>query len=112
MDQDDAPVIRLAITLRVTDPAALLAFAQKAYQRAWADDSWTPGCLAEAAYEAVIGSNMNPDYTELGLEQVDDPRPAYEQIDGLTIPIPGAPDHAADPHCSCSPCRSTYEGRY
>lgn len=88
------PVIRLEIELRVLDAPKLLAFAREAYARAWGDGPdgethWQPASLAEAVYEAVLASSYNPDYHELGLENVDTSGllTSYRQIDGPEIDL-------------------------
>lgn len=79
---DDCPVILLTVPVRVTDPDKLRAFAARRVREAWDGDA--PETLAEAVYEAVVGSNMNPDDAELGIEIIDVRRldARYRQIAG------------------------------
>ena len=65
------PTVTLTLEVAVSDREKLLAYAKQRYQQAWDDPGWAPSNLAEAVYEALIGSSEGPSPCDIGIEITD-----------------------------------------
>ncbi len=61
-------VYHLAVETRVYDAQLLCHEASERYASCWFEENWEPGCLAQAAYEVLLGSNANPTRQDMGFE--------------------------------------------
>jgi uncharacterized protein (UPF0371 family) len=65
----DEPVqVELSVSVAVSDPEALRAYARRQYGVCWFDRDWEPVDLAEAVLEALVLSNENPSPVDYGIE--------------------------------------------
>ncbi len=63
--------VELRVSLRITDPEALRAYATSRHLACWREAEWEPSDLAQAAMEALVISNENPNPADYGIEILD-----------------------------------------
>ena len=65
------PKVMLRLQVAVSNQEKLLAYARQRRRQAWGDRDWAPSDLAEAVYEALIGSSEGPSPSDIGIEIID-----------------------------------------
>lgn len=66
------PKVNITLSIEVHDPEELTEYAKKQYEKWWGEHGWEPENLGEAAYEALIASNDNPEAPlDYGIEIID-----------------------------------------
>ncbi len=63
--------VEINLSVLVSDPEALRAYAQRRYAVCWFDSEWEPADVAQAVLEALVISNENPSPDEYGIEIVE-----------------------------------------
>ena len=63
--------VTVCVTIEVENRNRLYEFARDRYAECWGNPTWEPANEAEAVYEALVASNMNPSPAEYGIDIVD-----------------------------------------
>jgi hypothetical protein len=63
--------VEVSLSVLVSDPEVLRAYARRRYAACWFDHEWEPTDVAQAVLEALVISNENPSPDEYGIEIVE-----------------------------------------